>query len=296
MESYTMSQVETLTGISAHKLRMWERRYNFLTPERSSSNIRFYSDAQLRKLLNVGILTRNGFRISKIDKMTDEDIHLNVMQILSKTSDENEDEINALILCMMDFNEAEFSSIFQRNIIRKGFMETITQIIYPFLNHIGILWGTSKVIPAQEHFISNLIRQKIISAIETLPLPSEDAPRIVLFLLDGEDHDISLLLASFIAKNLGWKVYYLGQKVPVTNIQKVIELTKPQLMMTIFITPRINTVTNLLEILSINENVKTLISGSSNILNSLPKNESTKLLYSPDEYISFLEQYQSSTI
>jgi len=286
-----MTQIEALTGISAHKLRMWERRYDFLIPLRTETNIRYYTGEHLKKLLNIGILTRNGFRISKIGKMSDDEIHVHVLEILSKITNGIKDEINALILSMMDFNEIEFNTIFQRNVIRKGFMATITDLIYPFLNHIGILWGANKLIPAQEHFISNLIRQKIISAIEVLPLPSKDAPGIVLFLLEGEDHEIGLLIASFIAKKLGWKVYYLGQKVPSKNITNVLELTKPHLMMTFLINPRREVVKDLMEVLDSQKNVKALISGNMDLLKTIKTTRNIHLLENPNEYIQFLQKH-----
>jgi DNA-binding transcriptional MerR regulator len=233
-----MSQVEILSGISAHKLRIWERRYNFIKPYRTKTNIRFYSDDQLKLLLNVGILNRNGYRISKIDKMSREEIHEHVTNILTSITSDNQDEINSLVLNMMDYNEKEFQSIFQRCIIRKGFLSTVLDIIYPFLNQIGILWGTNKIIPSQEHFISNLIRQKIVAAIDTLPLPLPNASSITMFLLDNEDHEIGLLLSSFIAKNLGYRVYYFGQRVPFEDIHSFVEKIKPDFMLTMFITSK----------------------------------------------------------
>ena len=238
MDTYSMSQIEVLTGISAHKLRIWERRYGFPKPMRTGTNIRFYSDEQLKKLLNVGILNRNGYRISVITKMSLEEIHENVTNILSNITSEFQDEINALILNMLEYNEKEFQAVFQRCIIRRGFLSTITEVIYPFLNQIGILWGTNKIIASQEHFISNLIRQKLISAIDALPLPMENAPSIALFLLDNEDHEIGLLLSSFIAKNLGWHVFYLGQRVPSDNIQSFVKKMDPDALLSLFITPR----------------------------------------------------------
>jgi MerR family transcriptional regulator, light-induced transcriptional regulator len=214
MSSYSVAQVETLTGIKAHTLRVWERRYNFLHPKRTSTNIRYYSDEQLRKLLNIGILVRHGYRISQLDQMSDDEINALITEILANPSEENGNEIKGLTLSMLSMNEEEFDKIFSRQLMHKGLLSTITDLIYPFLRHVGVLWSTKKAMPAQEHFISNLIRQKIISAIENLPLAPAAAPAILLFLLEGEDHEIGLLLATYIAKDLGWRVCYLGQNVP----------------------------------------------------------------------------------
>lgn len=141
---YSMAQVENLTGIKGHTLRIWERRYSFLKPERTTSNIRFYSEEQLRMLLNIETLSRNGYRISKIDKMTLPEIDDAVVEILNKFPDENKDEINALTLSMLDLDENAFNQVFNRRIIRKGLQLTVTELIYPFLNHIGVLWEPIK--------------------------------------------------------------------------------------------------------------------------------------------------------
>ena len=290
-----MSQMETLTGISAHKLRIWERRYSFLNPMRTETNIRYYNASQLKKLLNIGILSRNGFRISKIDKMTDEEIFENVTNILSNVSFEHQDEINALILHMMNYDELEIQAIFQRSTIRLGFLSTITDLIYPFLNQLGILWGTNKIIPSQEHFISNLVRQKIISAIDSLPIPGENSPSIAAFLLDNEDHEIGLLLSSFIAKSLGWKVYYFGQRVPNRDIKLMIEQIKPTLALTMFTTPKgENEIKQIKETFESINDVPLLISeniGFESINNACSHYEFIK---NPNELIEFLKSYKVS--
>lgn len=238
MGSYTMSQVETLTGIKSHTLRVWERRYSFLKPSRTATNIRFYSDAEVRKLLNISILLNNGYRISKINNLGEDEFNELILNLKSNYSDKFEDDINRLILYMIDMNEQAFEELFQKNIMKNGLLTTILSLIYPFLNQVGLLWTTNKTIPSQEHFMSNLIRQKIISAIDLLKNPDDSAPRIILFLPEGEDHEIGLLLASYIAKSLGWRVYYLGQNVPVDNLDKVHELTKAKAFFTMFVAPK----------------------------------------------------------
>lgn len=292
METFSTSQIEVLTGISAHKLRIWERRYGFLKPMRTKTNIRFYSEEQLKKLLNVGILTRNGIRISKVDKMTNDEIHETVTNILSNISSEHQDEINALVLHMMGFNEKEFQSIFQRCIIRKGFLATILDVIYPFLNQIGILWGTNKIITSQEHFISNLIRQKLISAIDSLPFPAENAPSIALFLLDNENHEIGLLLASFISKNMGWRVFYFGQRVPSQEVNTIIEKINPDIMFTMFIAPKNSAdIAQIQKAFETNKHIPLLISGASFSKDILKASAQCIHIKSPNELIDFLEKW-----
>ena len=160
MISYSVAQVEALTGIKAHTLRIWERRYDFLEPARTPTNIRYYSDEQLKKLLNFGILVRNGYRVSKLNKMPSEQVFEEVAKVLANPGSQSSDEMKGLTLSMLEMNEEDFDDIFERQVIRKGFFRTITETIYPFLQYVGVLWTSNKAMIAQEHFISNLIRQK----------------------------------------------------------------------------------------------------------------------------------------
>ena len=235
MSRFTMAQIVTLTGIKAHTLRKWETRYSFLEPERTETNIRYYSDMQLKKLLNVSVLTRNGFRISKIDKMSESEINDTIAYHLIDSK--QEDEISALVLSMLEMDEVKFDEIIKSQIIKNGLFATITNLIYPFLNQVGVLWGINKVLPAHEHFMSNLIRQKILSTIDLLPKPDKSAPSILMFLPEGEFHEIGLLIAHYIAKQLGWRVYYLGSSVPIKNIKQVVDYIKPKAMLTMFVSP-----------------------------------------------------------
>jgi DNA-binding transcriptional MerR regulator len=295
METYSTSQIEVLTGISAHKLRIWERRYSFLKPKRTETNIRYYSPGQLTKLLNVSILTRNGYRISKIDKMDDAEISESVINLLIDGTSEFQDEINALILQMMEYNEKEFNNIFQRSILRRGFLSTIMDIIYPFLNQIGILWGANKIIISQEHFMSNLIRQKIITAIDMLPMPLESAPSIALFLLDDEDHEIGLLLSYFIAKNLGWRVYYFGQRVPSDNIPSMVERVKPDAMLTLIINPRSKSdIAHMEQVFTSISHIPLLVSGGVFSKNIFQNCSQCNYISEPQDLINFLKSKVSN--
>ncbi|WP_299777235.1 MerR family transcriptional regulator [uncultured Formosa sp.] len=287
MSKYTMTQIVSLTGIKSHTLRKWESRYNFLEPLRTDTNIRYYTDEQLKKLLNIGILTRNGFRISKIDGMTDTEIHDQVSHILLEGS--AEDEITALILSIMTLNEDEFDKTVNAEILKTGIISTITGLIYPFLAQVGVLWGVNKVMPAQEHFISNLIRQKIFTAIELLPKPLPDAPRAVLFLPENENHEIGLLLASFIAQKIGWRVYYLGQNVPNENIKMVTDITNPDVLVTMFIVQTTKTIETRLKSLSSELNLPIIVSGyveNPEILKTISKH--IHYLSHPKEFIPLL--------
>ncbi len=292
MITYSVAQVEALTGIKAHTLRIWERRYDFLDPKRTPTNIRYYSDEQLKLLLNFGILVRNGYRISKLNKMTDEQVYEEVTKVLADPTSESSDEMKGLTLSMLEMNEEDFDNIFERQVIRKGFLRTITETIYPFLQYVGVLWTTNKAMVAQEHYISNLIRQKLIAAIERLSIPQKGSPSLVLFLLEGEEHEIGLLLASFMAKEMGWKVYYLGQGVPVVNIKKVIDIAEPNLMMTMFVTPKVNKVNNFIGAILEGNNVPFVISGSTENLIAVTDSDRLLKVSGPDEFQGHLARIQ----
>ncbi|WP_417865772.1 MerR family transcriptional regulator [Xanthomarina gelatinilytica] len=288
MSVYTMAQIVALTGVKAHTLRKWETRYNFLEPERTDTNIRYYSDKQLKKLMNIGILTRNGYRISKIDKMSDEEIHKHIATTLIESSEE--DDISALIISALEMDEVTFDSILKEQIVKRGLLQTTTQIIYPFLNQIGVLWGINKVMPAQEHFVSILIKKKMFAAIDALPYPKEDAPVILMFLTENEHHEIGLLLAYYMARDLGWKVYYLGQNVPTENIQQVIDIVKPNAMLSMFITPTQESVKTKLDAILEQTNVPYWVSGNPAVIEDVMEDDRIGFISKPDDLILKLKQ------
>ncbi|WP_417854353.1 MerR family transcriptional regulator [Xanthomarina gelatinilytica] len=288
MSVYTMAQIVALTGVKAHTLRKWETRYNFLEPERTDTNIRYYSDKQLKKLMNIGILTRNGYRISKIDKMSDEEIHKHIATTLIESSEE--DDISALIISALEMDEVTFDSILKEQIVKRGLLQTTTQIIYPFLNQIGVLWGINKVMPAQEHFVSNLIKKKMFAAIDALPYPKEDAPVILMFLTENEHHEIGLLLAYYMARDLGWKVYYLGQNVPTENIQQVIDIVKPNAILSMFITPTQESIKTKLDAILEQTNVPYWVSGNPAVIEDVMEDDRIGFISKPDDLILKLKQ------
>ena len=294
MSNYSMAQVEALTGIKAHTLRIWERRFSFLNPSRTETNIRFYSDEQLIQLVNFGILLRNGHKISRVEKMSQDKIHDLVNQILALPDQDidqkNIEDIQSLTLAMLAMDEIKFDEIFRVHVIRKGLLGAVRDLIYPFLHHIGILWNTQKSMPAQEHFISCLIRKKIISAIDAIPHPPVYAKKIVFFLLEDEHHELGILLASFIAAERGFKVYYLGQNVPGENIKEVLSIINADFMMSMFVVPKPDkTVKQIKKVLE-STKIPFLISG--NVQNFIPLMKSERVVYlqKPESLIDFLNE------
>ncbi len=287
--TYSMAQIETFTGIKAHTLRIWERRYGFLNPMRTETNIRFYSEEELRKLISVGVLVNNGYRVSVIDKMLSEEIHQLAFELLSKSS-KDDDNIKSLTLSMLEMNESAFHEIYQRQILRDGVLSTVTNLIYPFLRQIGILWNTNKAIPAQEHFITNLIRQKIVTAIDTIPIADKSKARIVFFLPEYETHEIGLLLSSFIAKDLGWQVYYLGQDVPTEDVITISDDLNPDLLMTMSVTPQLHSFTSNMKLIADETRIPLLISGDIQKLKNIETIKGLKLIQNPEHFIETLNQ------
>jgi DNA-binding transcriptional MerR regulator len=235
MGSYSIRELETLSGIKAHTIRIWEKRHQIIAPKRTITNIRYYSDSDLKKIINVSLLNSNGLKISRIAGMSDEELNSEVVEL---TSTQNEESlfIDQLIVCMIDMDEEQFEKLLSHLIMKFGFEKMITDIVYPFLEKIGVLWQTGNITPAQEHFISNLVRQKIIVAIDSLPFPDKDATKVVLFLPENELHEIGLLFYHFIIRKQGFRTYYLGQHLPYLDLKQVCELHKPKFIVTAIVT------------------------------------------------------------
>lgn len=221
MGMYQIKDVEHLSGIKAHTLRIWEKRYNIIEPKRTKTNIRYYDDEDLKKILNVSLLNKNGYKISKIAGLPNNRLKNEILS-LSQHSGNLEVQIGYLITAMIDFDKPTFEKIFSNSIINLGFQETILKVIYPFFKRIGILWLTGNIDPAQEHFISNIIRQKIIVAIDSLPeYPRNTAENFVLFLPDGQWHEMGLLLCSYLIKKNGHNDLYLGGSLPLESLMNI---------------------------------------------------------------------------
>lgn len=223
MANYSIKDIEHLSGIKAHTIRMWEKRYSILEPRRTDTNIRYYNDEDLKKLLNISVLNRYGYKISKIADLPNDRLSRETLQVAQSAQSEN-GQIESLIVAMVDFDAVKFDKIFGNAVLNFGFEDTMVKIIYPFFEKIGILWQTGNINPSQEHFISNLIRQKLIVAIDNLvEYPNLNAKNFILFLPDGEWHELGLLFYTYFIKKYGHHVIYLGSSLPLSD---AIELEK----------------------------------------------------------------------
>ncbi len=232
MSNYSIRDLEHLSGIKAHTLRIWEQRYNIITPKRTDTNIRIYDDQDLKLVLNIALLKEHEYKISEIAKLSAERLSKEVISI-SEKKHTYPDQIHALTIAMIDLDEAQFEKIMATNILRFGFEDMMINIIYPFLSRIGILWVTGSIGPAQEHFISNLIRQKLIVAIDGQVIrPNPYSKKFVLYLPEGELHELSLLFANYVLRARNHKVIYLGQTLPFDELVFVCESLKPDYIFT----------------------------------------------------------------
>lgn len=241
MITYSIADLENLTGIKAHTIRIWEKRYDVIKPSRTATNIRYYNNDDMRKLVNIAALLKAGMKISKISKLSQDELNNELSQRLGSGMGEDviaESYISQLINAGLDFNEASFDKLFSSAILKYGLKDAYVKVLIPVMYRIGLLWTTEKLNPAQEHFISNLVKQKLYSAIDSLPPADTNQPPIILFLPDFDDHEIGLLMANYILRQAGRNVIYLGQQVPLVNVKDAVTECKPSQLLFFLIQSR----------------------------------------------------------
>ncbi|WP_121352369.1 MerR family transcriptional regulator [Flavisolibacter nicotianae] len=224
--SFTIKELESLSGIKAHTIRIWEQRYQFLKPSRTTTNIRRYNNDELKTLLTIALLNKYGYKISHIDEMQPEQRTEAALR-LQEPNARDEYIINELIGCMIDLKSTDFESLLNQQIRERGIEQTITGLVFSFLDRVGILWQTNRLRPVQEHIVSAIIRQKIIHAIEGLPFAGKTQPLFILFLPEGEHHELGLLYVYYLLRKQGLPVIYLGANVPLNDMEYIIEVKKP---------------------------------------------------------------------
>jgi DNA-binding transcriptional MerR regulator len=231
MHSFTIKDLENLSGIKAHTIRIWEQRYSFLKPHRTDTNIRFYSNDELKKLLNVALLNKYGFKISHIDKMNQAEINDKILS-LNQLEALQERIVNTLIQNMVDLDVETFEEVLDDFIAAKGIEKAISQIIFPFLEKIGILWLTNHINPGQEHLVTTIIRQKLIVGIDSIRTTVKINKSVLLFLPETEYHELSLLFMNYMLKNKGVTTIYLGCSIPLKDVEYLVNLKKPDYIYT----------------------------------------------------------------
>lgn len=237
MAIYSIRDLEKLTGIKAHTIRMWEQRYRLVAPARTDTNIRYYTDENLRHLFNVALLNRYGYKISKLAKMQPQEIAARVAEIAENNGSANS-QVDALTLAMIDLDEIAFDRIFSTYALDHGFEKTMLELVYPFLDKLNVLWLTHSVSPAHEKFITNLIRRKLMCAIDKEPADSQrESAKFLLYLPEGEGQELTLLFMHYLLRSRRQKVVYLGPHTSLADLRDACQPFRPDFVFTILQEP-----------------------------------------------------------
>jgi MerR family transcriptional regulator, light-induced transcriptional regulator len=231
MGNYSIKELERLSGIKAHTIRIWEKRYKLVSPRRTKANVRLYSDEDLKRIINVAALNNRGIKVSKISSMREDEINKALVGMLESRPGFDV-YIDQLVVAMVDLDEEAFVTVLSRATKEFGFERAIMEGIYPFLEKIGVLWQTGSITPAHEHFVSNLVRQNLITAVASLPIPGTRSKKALLFLPEGEMHELGLLFSHYQARARRIKTYYLGQSVPHNDLKTAYSVHRPEILIT----------------------------------------------------------------
>ena len=231
MDAFTIKELENLSGIKAHTIRVWEQRYSFLKPQRTSTNIRYYTNEELKIVLNIALLNKYGYKISHINKMRPDELTEKLVS-LSNSQAQQERIINELLQLTIDMDIEKLEATLNQYVSAKGIDKVITQVIFPFLEKIGILWLANHVHPAQEHLVTNIVRQKLIVGIEGAFTHLSAVKTVLLYLPEGEYHELGLLYVYYLLKCKGVRVLYLGANVPMKDLEFVAAVKKPEFVYT----------------------------------------------------------------
>ncbi|HYE53807.1 MAG TPA: MerR family transcriptional regulator, partial [Chitinophagaceae bacterium] len=220
MNDFTIRDLENLSGIKAHTIRIWEQRYSFLKPKRTQTNIRYYSNEELRIILNIALLNKYGYKISHINRMSEDELTRHILALDTPEAVQDRIVYN-LIQAMADMDMDRFETVLDQFIFSRGIDNAIIQVIFPFLERIGILWMTGHINPAQEHLVSNVIRQKIMVGIDGALSRFTSRCTVLLFLPENEHHELGLLYINYLLKKRGVRTLYLGADVPAKDLEFV---------------------------------------------------------------------------
>ena len=285
MQTYSIADLEKLSGIKSHTIRIWEKRYNIVSPERSDTNIRAYNDDQLKKILNISFLINNGLKISKIASLSLDELSSKVISLTSNSAS-FEAQINDFVICSLQFDEPLFNKTY--NTLRKDYSLSFVyeNVFIPTLRRIGALWSSGELFPAQEHFLSNLIKQKFYHAIEVAESSLKRNKKAYLFLPPWEDHDFALLYSNMILKQNGFDVVNVGKTMTFESILQCIEKVKPDILFTTFIVgQKVTILQKFCDDLHNHSDTKLFFAGNPELLRLV--NTHGKVFYKLDEFDRF---------
>ncbi|PJJ79296.1 MerR family transcriptional regulator [Mucilaginibacter auburnensis] len=292
--NYSISDLEKLSGISVHNIRIWERRYGALKPSRTAGNTRFYDDEQLKRLLSITGLYHSGHKISRVCSLSNSDMsQLLQLDIDSTVAAQHRHEyfITQIINSCLVYNEKKLSELISSSFGQDGILNTYKFVIYPLLVRIGLLWLNGKVSPSQEHFLSQIIRQKLFAATDSCAVVDNTTKGWLLFLPEDEDHDIPLLLANYLLRAAGQRVIYLGPRVPLDTLHDAVSVTKPEFLLLFMTRMRLpaEAQTYLNSLSSQLKGVTIYLSGNLKIMHAVNLPENIKLLENPADFESIIK-------
>lgn len=290
MKKFLIRDIESLTGIKSHTLRIWEQRYKLCCPGRTETNIRFYDDEDLRLLLNISVLNDNGYKISEIARMSRQEISKLVSGLTEDCANYG-CQIQSLSNAMLNLDEYAFEKILNTNILKMGLENAMCRIVFPFLNRVGIMWQTGAINPAHEHFASHLVRQKLLVAIDgQVPGQPSKTKKFLLFLPEGERHEIGLLFANFVIRSRGFRGLYLGQGLSCNDLYTVFESYQPDFIFSCITSCLGNDIQSLINKLADKLHTPILLSGYQVLNQELTYPSNVVLLKEPSSLIDYVEK------
>ncbi len=296
MAVYSIKDLEKLTGIKAHTIRIWEQRYQLICPNRTKTNIRYYDDVALKLLLNIALLNKSGVKISKIATLSREEITAQVSTI-SEVDFNYDTQLDALTIAIIEMDEYKFDRILSTNIEQIGFERAMLDIVYPFLERLSLLWLTGSINPVQEHFMGYLLRQKVIVAIDKEPIVSgRDVKKFVIYLPEGERQELSLLFMHYLLKARQHQVVYLGQDISLDDLKDACQVHKPDYIFTMLNEPILKlSVQQYVDSLATDfDNAQILLSGYQVVTKGLELTPNVSVLFSLDDTITYVDNIKIS--
>ena len=288
MQTYSIADLEKLSGIKSHTIRIWEKRYSIVSPERSDTNIRAYNDDQLKKILNVSFLINNGLKISKIASLSLDELTQKVVN-LSTVAEGFEAQINDFVICSLQFDEPLFEKTYNKLREKHDLAFIYENVFIQTLRRIGALWSSGELFPSQEHFLSNLVKQKFYHAIEVAKSSAKRNKTAYLFLPPWEDHDFALLYANMVLKQSGFDVINVGKTISFESILQCIDKINPDLLFTTFIVgQKVTLLQKFCDDIKANTNTKAFYAGNPNLLRLV--NTHGRAFYSLNDFDNYFNR------
>ncbi|MBK9191915.1 MAG: MerR family transcriptional regulator [Crocinitomicaceae bacterium] len=232
MAEYSIKDLENFTNIKAHTLRIWEQRYALLEPKRTDTNIRYYSDKDLKKILNINLLYNQGYKISRIATMSESEIMEQCKEYLELKHQSKSDHVDYFIRAVIELDEKKIQKRLEELNDDMGTAKLFVRVLIPLLQKIGDLWQVDTISVSHEHFLSNILREFLILETAKLLSPKKNKGTVILFLHEREMHELSLLYYHFLLKSRGYLCFYLGQNVPLKDLKAMVSQKKPDYVFT----------------------------------------------------------------